>query len=98
MSILTDMQSHLTSPNQHVTAAASLSFPGMAHFAKTGPLGASCRDCCYWEDDAPENNSQANTHRTKANQACCAKYRQLTGHLGKKVPGDAAACRHFERR
>jgi hypothetical protein len=85
-----ETQQHLTvGPND---ANIRASFPGMAHFASTGPKGATCRECAFWKLPA-RPTSKSNEQRP------CAKYTQLMfGKIGKSVPGGAFACRHFERK
>lgn len=84
-------------PNPDITVAAAHSFSGMAHFATTGPNGATCRKCTWWEHNVSDDRSKAGGHHRPPKRASCAKFRQLTGRKGQKVPSDAAACRYFER-
>lgn len=53
--------------------------PGMAHFAGTGPEGATCGDC---------------NARTVLDGRCSV-YRDLMKARGAKVPAGSAACRHY---
>ena len=68
--------------------AIAKSYEGMAHWATTGPKGATCGGCLYWGDGTGP--------RQRAQEGACAKFRQLTQCVSKKVPKRAEACRHFE--
>src|SRR3954451_9751862 len=73
------------------------SYPGMAHFACTGPFGATCGECLflgYWQQRRNGIGEIVKTERVGG----CEKYKQLTGKLGPVVPPRADACRYFERR
>ena len=91
------MTLHASEVSQHLTPGPSednirASFPGMAHFAGTGPVGIRCRDCAFWKLPA-RPTSKSNEHRP------CAKYTQLmNGKTGKNVPGGAFSCRHYEKK
>lgn len=61
-------------------------YQGMAHFAGTGPLGATCRDCTFLDN--------TNTKGTKPR--ACRKFTELTGRKGKVVPLYADACKYFQ--
>jgi hypothetical protein len=77
-------RNHLTAGHDPILAEQiSASRPGMAHFAATGPLGATCKQCSYWQNATGKRR--------------CAKYRQLTGHSGPPIAGILEACRYFER-
>lgn len=77
--------------NQHLLTDASTisrissgrSYAGMAHFAGTGPILATCRECAFFHK--PGRNGDA----------ICEKFVELTSIKSKKVPGTASACRHF---
>ena len=87
--------------SDHLTAgphdgAARHTFPGQAHFAGTGPLLKTCRECAHWD------HARAHDYRSKHGMfggmikpARCRKFKELTGTTGDKVPDDAAACKHF---
>ena len=89
------MKPHPTS-DETLTQQIRVTHPGMAHWANSGPLGATCGDCVflgYWRQ---YRNSSGDVIDTRKQQGC-AKYRQLTGIHGPAVPPSTAACRHFER-
>jgi len=70
---------------------------GQAHFAGTGPLGATCGECAYlgyWRQRRSGNGEIVKTERTGG----CEKFRELTGKHGAVVPPATSACRYFERR
>ncbi|PBB75188.1 hypothetical protein CK227_10375 [Mesorhizobium sp. WSM4308] len=65
-------------------AAIARSIVGMAHFASTGPAGASCGQCEFWV--------------AVRKKMICEKYRSLTGDDKKAIPVTTPACRHFVER
>jgi hypothetical protein len=70
---------------------------GQAHWANTGPLGATCGECAflgYWQK---RMNAAGDTIATTY-RGGCEKFYQLTGKHGALVPASAAACRHFQRK
>jgi hypothetical protein len=71
---------------------ARQSYPGMAHFAGTGPQGKTCGSCKYF-------CAAAISKGRAPDQDYCDKYTVLThGKVGKRIPKEAEACRHFEER
>src|SRR5262249_4404979 len=70
---------------------------GQAHFAGSGPPGATCGDCAFLGYHWQVRNEAGNTVKT-VRYGGCEKYHQLTGKDGPVVPRHAAACRHFERK
>jgi hypothetical protein len=71
--------------------------PGQAHWAGSGPFGATCGDCThlgYWKRRHNASGDLVNSTRSNG----CAKFFQLTGGHGPAVPKNTSACRHFERR
>jgi hypothetical protein len=59
-------------------------FPGMAHFAGSGPAGESCGGCLNWD------------LKSRPQKGRCHAYRRLTGRPGPAVPPLASACKYFE--
>jgi hypothetical protein len=70
---------------------------GMAHFANTGPLGATCGECVFRGYHNQIRNN-AGRLRQGVHRRGCEKFYQLTGKHGDIVPASAAACKYFERR
>ena len=68
-----------------VERMARETWPGMAHWAMSGPLGAKCMDCRHL--DLKKGS------RLEAAQ--CLEYTRLTRRKGKKVPKWAPACKYF---
>jgi hypothetical protein len=69
---------------------------GQAHFANTGPFGATCGECAFLGYHRQHRN--ANGDNVKAtHHGGCAKFHELTGKHGPVVPKDAAACKYFQR-
>ncbi len=67
-------------------AKARDTYPGMAHFAGTGPAGKRCEDCRYL----------THLNGTNRNSFCCDEYHRLTGKDGPKIPKAALSCKYFE--
>ena len=68
--------------------------PGMAHWAASGPPGATCADCDhlgYWRKVQDAAGNVVSTRRCHG----CAKFFALTGRHGPVVPKHAEACRYF---
>lgn len=63
------------------------SYPGMAYFAGTGPVGKTCVDCAH----SYRKEKQAKT------KILCDKYRVFMGRAGTQIPNIARACKYFEQ-
>lgn len=83
MTILKDFGLHASPVDQ----LARRSFPGMAHFAGTGPDGLTCRQCANWDCKSPDEP-----------KAACKKYKRMTNRPGNQVPREASACKYFVQR
>ena len=71
--------------------------PGMAHFAGTGPFGATCGGCVflgYWKKIRNASGDTVKSQRVGG----CEKFHQLTRRHGPVVPPGTDACRYFQRR
>lgn len=70
---------------------ARQTYPGMAHFAGTGPDGMTCRECLHY---AIGVELKAGGRKPGS----CGKYPRLAeGRTGlTKIPPNAAACKYFE--
>lgn len=84
---------HLTS--SPIDRFARMSVPGMAHFAGTGPAGATCRECIFWNHGPHDYRAKNGKHRGLIEPATCKKFRQLTHHEGAKIRDDLSACKYF---
>jgi len=83
---------HLTPGHSEVLARQiRATYPGQAHFANSGPFGATCGDYGFLGYHRQTRNKNGDIHR-----AGCKKFYQLTGNHGPRVP--AAACRYFQRK
>lgn len=89
------LQDHLTAAPIDVLARAS--YPGMAHFAGTGPHGSTCRECIFWAHGPHDYRAKGGKYRGLIEPATCKKYQQIVMQQGSKVPDDAAACKYFDR-
>lgn len=79
--------------DQPEARAAAATHLGQAHFAASGPVGKTCRECTRWQF---VRQWKANGGPPKASP--CAKYRELMQAWGKNVPHDAWACKYFVER
>ena len=70
--------------------------PGMAHFASTGPFGATCKECAHFGYQRIVRNAAGDAVRTLHHRGC-RKFLHFTGRHGPTFPSEAAARRHFER-
>ena len=70
---------------------------GMAHWAGSGPAGATCGQCLYWTYWEQVRNEAGNTVKTRQRKGC-GKYYALTDCHGPALPAVTEACRHFEQR
>src|SRR5262249_53337541 len=84
------MKSYHTSTNPDLERQARSTPPGMAHWAGTRPVGATCKGFVFFGDIPRENGP------TRHNR--CKQYRTLTGEIGGCIRGDTPACRHFQAR
>jgi hypothetical protein len=90
---------NLTQGFDPVTARTiALTVPGMAHFAATGPLGATCQECVFWGYWRQRRNTSGDIVGTLRRPGCCKKYHELTRQHGPQVPARTEACRHFQQR
>jgi len=66
-----------------ITPAQEGTFPGMAHFAGSGPKGKKCADCQNWDClSRPPGR--------------CLAFGRLMHKAGPPVPPLAEACKYFE--
>jgi hypothetical protein len=70
---------------------------GMAHFAGTGPAGATCGQCDHLGYVQQIYNAAGDVTHTR-HSGGCAKFFHLTQSGGPAVPRTTPACRHFEPR
>jgi hypothetical protein len=70
---------------------------GQAHFANTGPFGATCGECVFLGYFQQIRNEAGDTVRT-VHRRGCKKFYELTNAHGPVVPSHAAACRYFQRK
>lgn len=73
----------------------SLSRPGMAHFAATGPFGTKCGGCAFYGYWRQIRNAAGNVVNTKFRKGACGKYYELTHQHGPAVPADTESCRYL---
>jgi hypothetical protein len=88
------IQDHLT--EAPVDRLARASYPGMAHFARTGPVNSTCRECLFWQHGPHDYRAKNGKWRGLIEAATCKKYRMITLQEGAKVPDDAPACKYFD--
>lgn len=91
-------QEHLTVTDSAFEAQRLRTWPGMAHFAGTGPQFKTCRECSFWNNNGadPGYYAQGGKHKGTIKPRECARYTQLmAGAHGPAVPHGASACKHF---
>lgn len=73
--------------------------PGMAFTSGSGPHGATCRSCMFWEHDKVNGYfAVTGLHAGEIKPSICAKYRRLTaGQTGSPVEHWNDACKYFEK-
>jgi hypothetical protein len=81
-----------------VARQIALSYSGMAHFAATGPLGATCGECVFYGYYRKILNKAGNTIRTRFRGNACQKFYEFTKRHGPDFPDNAEACRYFMQR
>ena len=84
-------QLNLTDACSIPRANVSKTVAGMAHFAGTGPVGATCSRCKFWQKSGGQQKSG------RKPKYICEKFRTMTGDAAKLIPGTSPACRHFEQ-
>jgi hypothetical protein len=68
------------------------SYCGMAHFAGTGPEGATCRQCAHWSSESGHYKRDDGVLKPRR----CRRFASLNGgSAGDGVPHFALACRHY---
>jgi hypothetical protein len=80
-----------------VTQQIRATVPGMAHFANTGPFGATCGDCVFLGYFQQIRDAAGNMVTAKHRKGC-GKYFRLTATHGATIPANTSACRYFERK
>lgn len=93
-------QSHLTVIDPAFETKRNRTYPGMAHFAESGPTGKTCRECQAWTGCGGDRGYYAKKgrHGGALKPRACARYREMMmGNTGPGVPHDARACKYFEQ-
>lgn len=75
--------------------------PGMAHFAGTGPYGATCGGCVFrgYQRQSLTGvwNARTNDHDFRwYRHPGCAQYKTLIGRHGPTISADNRACKYFQ--
>jgi hypothetical protein len=71
---------------------------GMAHFAGTGPVDKTCRECVYWMKRGKWTKADLMIDGRVPEPSPCRRYRNLLNLPNRglpAVPHDAAACKWF---
>ena len=89
---------NLTTGHDAETARAiALTVPGMAHFAATGPFGATCGECALYGYQRKSVDKDGEV-RVTLRRGACGKFFALTGRHGPGIPARTEACRYFVQR
>lgn len=93
-------QSHLTVTDPAMETKRQQTYPGMAHFARSGPEGRTCRQCQSWTGCGGETGYYAKKgmYGGMVKPRSCSTYRDLMqGEVGPGVPHTAMACKYFSK-
>lgn len=82
------MSKHLTEPNQELARLVRATPHGMAHWAGTGPAGATCGRCTHY------GYSVWTGHRKPNN--CALYYSRMGVHGRRPLPETTPSCKYFE--
>lgn len=86
---------NLTDPTG-IADKVAMTHEGMAHFAGTGPAGATCRHCQHWNDGKNRSLKSGAAGIALSGSAPCRKFHELVpGKRRPPVPGHAVACKWF---
>lgn len=97
MGLIQDQPS-LTVLNPDLEDKRRRTWPGMAHWAGTGPTGKTCRMCNSWTGCGVESGYYANggKHKGAVKPRPCEKYQELmAGETGPAIPHETQACKYF---
>lgn len=91
-------QGHLTVTDPALETKRAQTFPGMAHFARSGPEGKTCRHCLSWTGCGGETGYYAKKgiYGGQLKPRSCVRYRtMMQDEIGPGVPHTAPACKYF---
>lgn len=91
---------HLTTPNAELAEFQRKTPSGMAHWAGTGPDGATCLQCKHWNNcgDPAGYYSKTGMRGGMIKPRRCGKYKSMMqGRHGDAIPWDALACKYFDK-
>ena len=90
-------QSHLVVLDPVFETKRQRTYPGMAHFAESGPARKTCRDCALWTGCGQESGYYAKKgrHGGSLKPRPCSKYKNMMQSIGPGVPHSAPACKYF---
>lgn len=97
--VQSDFDKHLTQTDPEFEAMRRRTYPGMAHFAGTGPKGTTCRQCKHWDGAGEQTGYFSKTGKNGGviKPRSCSKHRELMrGQTGPAIPHNAASCKHYE--
>jgi hypothetical protein len=86
---------HLTSPDPEFDRRVAATHPGQAHFAGTGPNGATCGQCIHL-GYLKRTYTAAGEPTSAGKSNGCVEFLRLIGKHGPAVPRHALACRYFK--
>lgn len=99
MGLIPDNQ-HLTIVDPKTETARRRTWPGMAHWAATGPAGKTCRECIFWTDCGGQAGYYARRGMSGGGlkPRSCKKHQELMrGEVGNRVPHHVESCKYFEQ-
>jgi hypothetical protein len=68
---------------------------GMAHWAGTGPIWATCGKCKYFGYHRYKQNRRGETVASGIRPNACRRFFELTNAHGPSFPKNTPSCRHF---
>ena len=94
--------------NQNLTDSptslqATITEPGMAYFAGSGPAGKFCGDCAFRGYHRFRGKKEYNDHTGEWYESTywyggCQKFKDLTGRAGPMIDKRLHACKYFEQK
>lgn len=97
--LFAENEMHLTVINPELESARARTVAGMAHFAGTRPVSATCRECTFWTGcgDGAGYAAKRGMSGGEIKPRACAMFKKLmSGVVGGKIKHTAAACKYFE--
>jgi len=86
---------HLTVIDKQIEEMRSKTALGMAHWAGTGPVGTTCRECHFYKFEGYKSK-RGGFSGGVLKLGICNKYLSMMRSAGSKVPFETPSCKYFE--